>query len=349
MSASGYISTALGNLDLSNLFQNTYTNSSNTILTNYYTNSVSQVYVTFSVGTVLASSGFLQNGVDISTLLQPVAGEHVYKVAGTYTWKCPPYVKSVCIICVGSGADGTTGAGVSTPGTAGALSNFKNGATVVCQANGGGKGTTLTGGAGGTVGTGTGGAGGAGALRTSGNGGAGGAGGYSGTGGAGGTGTVAPTAGTGGGGGGGGSNATGGFSGSAGGVNIYGSGTNGAAGVNSGTPIYGGGGSGGANGNTGLNVVSGGAYGGGCFTFGTGSGITLGGGGGGALSYVNAYTTVPGNTYTVIVGLGGYLYYTTAPTVVYATGGVGAVRILWGNGRSFPSTQVGTAFNSLIN
>ena len=63
---SGYISTSLGNLDLSNLFQLSFTGSTNTTLANYSNNSVSQVYASFSIGTVLASSGFTQNGVDIN-------------------------------------------------------------------------------------------------------------------------------------------------------------------------------------------------------------------------------------------------------------------------------------------
>lgn len=37
------------------------------------------------------------------------------------------------------------------------------------------------------------------------------------------------------------------------------------------------------------------------------------GGGGGGLSYINSYTVVPGNSYTVVVGAGG-LGYTTTPT-----------------------------------
>lgn len=146
--------------------------------------------------------------------------------------------------------------------------------------------------------------------------GGGGAGGYSGDGGRGGdTGDFpsSPTAGAGGGGGAGGNNGHGG------GVGLKGQGTSGAAGaVNQG----GFGGSGGANGGN-SGATTGGAYGGG----GYGTGVTNSRGNrGGALSYKNNVSVTPGQTITIdISNVGGSMP------------GPGAVRIIWGPGRSYPS------------
>ena len=63
------------------------------------------------------------------------------------------------------------------------------------------------------------------------------------------------------------------------------------------------------------------------------------------LSYVNNYSVTPGGTFTVVVGAGGNLY--AANSTVAATAGKGAVRIIWGNGRSFPSTAV-TLYNQTL-
>ena len=83
--------------------------------------------------------------------------------------------------------------------------------------------------------------------------------------------------------------------------------------------------------------VSWGRHGGGC-------GGGLGAGGGGALSYVNNYTVTPGATYAVHIGQGGKVVNGAG-----GPGGSGAVRIVWGNGRSFPATQLSTAFNQTLN
>ena len=177
--------------------------------------------------------------------------------------------------------------------------------TVVCRAQNGNR-----------IGTG-GGNGGAGASPASaGNpwvrhGGGGGAGGYSGNGGNGGCPVAAEaTAGAGGGGGGGGAgNSGGGWAGSGGGVGLKGQGSNGAPGE---TGTAGGAGSGGV----------GTLYGGGPHT----SGANMRAGDGGALSYTNDVLVTPGQTVQINIG---------SPC--------GAVRLIWGDGRAYPSTNTGDA------
>lgn len=139
-------------------------------------------------------------------------------------------------------------------------------------------------------------------------GGGGGAGGYSGNGGRGATYEGAwATAGTGGGGGGGGDWNGGTTAGSGGGVGLFGEGPNGGAGQYSGA--FGGAGSNG----------TGELYGG-------GKGSTSGAASsrGGALAYKNNVAVTPGQVITILVG-----NYN------------GAVRIIWGKNRVFPSTNVG--------
>jgi hypothetical protein len=58
------------------------------------------------------------------------------------------------------------------------------------------------------------------------------------------------------------------------------------------------------------------------------------GGGGGALAYQNSISVAPGQQITVTVGQGG-------SGGTGGAGGNGAVRIIWGAGRAFPSTQTG--------
>lgn len=139
-------------------------------------------------------------------------------------------------------------------------------------------------------------------------GGAGGAGGYGGNGGNGGTTSGAgATSGSGGGGGGGGGGVGPGGPGRAGGgTGLLGQGSNGAPGA-TGAP-----GSPGSNG-------SGTLFGGGLAGTGTQSGL-----GGGALAYKNNVAVTPGQTVTISIG---------------ATNG--AVRIIWGAGRAYPSTNTG--------
>ena len=75
---------------------------------------------------------------------------------------------------------------------------------------------------------------------------------------------------------------------------------------------------------------AGGLYGGG-----SAGGYALGfAGTGGGLGYKNNISVTPGNSYTVVVGAGG-----TGTGGNNADGAGGAVRIIWGTGRSFPSTN----------
>jgi hypothetical protein len=295
----------------------------------------------------------------VETTIPP--GEEEYTTPGTYSWTAPAGVTSVSVVCVGagggpaantSGASGAGGGGLGyknniavTPGAsytvvvgaggtrvtsgtapAGGESYFINTSTV--RGGGGAGGIAATNGtrAGGTFtgdGGGNGGAGGSRNSSTTAAGGGGGAGGYSGNGGAGGTalsGNGGAGAGGGGGGGGGGGSAD--SAGSGGGVGIYGAGSNGAGGARTTADGRGGfGGSGGANATfastatTAQNI------------YGTGTPSTpgiYGGGGCGADTTINEQSPGAG----------------------------GAVRIIWGGSRSFPSTNTangeGTSFTALI-
>jgi hypothetical protein len=287
----------------------------------------------------------------------------------TFTWTVPAGVTSICVLCVGAGGGG--GRNQVGQGGGGGAVVWVNNITVTpttsytIQAGLGGLGQTGTGsgntggdswfntssyikavggfGGAGTlnagVGTdltsatylnssgfsGGGGNGGTAKASTAGSrysgGGGGGAAGYSGLGGQGtsaiySTGTPLggnATDGQGGGGGGGGciDRGSGRAGAGGGGVGLFGQGGNGVAGTSgysanttSGSPLGGGGGSGGANG---LSVGTG--------TF-PGPGGNYGGGGGGGTTNSGGYT-------------GG-------------DGGIGAVRIIWGTGRAFPSTSAFT-------
>jgi hypothetical protein len=261
-------------------------------------------------------------------------GQQAYTTAGTYTFVVPAGVTSVSILCVGgaqAGADISGGAGgylsytnsiscsagetfavvvgaggTTNTGNPGANSNvtYNPSSTVVCRGRGGADfsaavGTSFSGGAGSFGG--------------------GGAGGYSGAGGAGaGTynGNGADGAGGGAGGGGAGTLYAGPpdearASGAGGGVGILGTGASGAGG--SGAPVGidspgfgGGGGSGGAAGDYGNSGIAGAGGNGGLY-----------GGGGGGGAYSEFYS----------------------PTLYGSSGASrsGAVRIIWGAGRSYPS------------
>jgi len=217
-------------------------------------------------------------------------------------------------VAVGSG--GNAG-GDDSPGTAGGTTTISRGATVLLSGGGGAGGqyrsqgspAAAGGASGGTlrIGGGSGGASGTGSNNSGATGG-GGAGGYSGAGGAGGAFNSAGSASTGAGGGGGGGFNTGSDTlraGGGGGVGILGSGGNGTGG----TGGTGGGGGGGSSGTSGGGNT-------------TGIGGTYGGGGGGKADAASA------------AGTG-------TPTGGAGTGG--AVRIIWGPGRSYPSTNVADA------
>lgn len=230
---------------------------------------------------------------------------------GTQTWTVPAGVTSICVVCVQEG--GTNGS--SAPGYA----QVRNAAlTVVCRAQNGAR-IGDGGGDGGLGGTGSG---------TQGAGG-GGAGGYAGDGGVGSSGGGAAGAGAGGGGGGGFSGVAGAtsFGYGGGGVGLWGQGTNGVAGT-SGTP-GGGGGSGGLEGTQGTDGVCGGGFRGVYF-----SATHQPGGRGGALAYKNNIPVTPGDT----IYIQGYFDGTTDSSNGIENAGV---RIIWGAGRSFPSTNTG--------
>jgi hypothetical protein len=287
------------------------------------------------------------------TVITLIPGQTAYTTPGTYSWTAPGGVTSVSVVCVGGGGSGGAAYYAGGGGGGGGL-GWKNNISVTpgqsytvvvgaggvgVAANTGGQGTnggesffinnTVVRGAGGTAGVGTssdavtsalGGAGGSFVGDGGGTGGTGGvasgdtagggagAGGYSGNGGSGGSDTSGSsgTGGGAGGGGAGGSNSTAGGAPSGGGVGILGQGSNGAGGTffNRGNSNPGTGGSGGTSGS--LNLTQGGT---------TGTGGLYGGGGGGQS---NDGKSTPG-----------------------CNGGGGAVRIIWGSGRSFPST--GTA------
>lgn len=297
-----------------------------------------------------STSGEIVATSNTITISDPPTSESVYTTAGSYSWVAPTGVYSVSVVCVGGGgggAQGIQGGGgggggglgwknsiAVTPGnsytvvvgasggrdtdttdagvvsTAGGDSYFISSATVA-GLGGGRAGTPGTnsragGAGGGAVGDGGGSGGNGGTSGTATGGGGGGAGGYAGNGGAGGgTSSTAP-GGNGSGGGAGGGAGSGSLdpAGGGGGVDIYGQGTNGAGGTSSGgRGGGGGGGSGGTDGVTGVNdssstPINGGSYGGG----------------------------------------GGGQDWQASPAISGAgDGGVGAVRIIWGTGRSFPS------------
>jgi hypothetical protein len=88
-----------------------------------------------------------------------------------------------------------------------------------------------------------------------------------------------------------------------------------------------------------MTQPSGGTYGGG----GGGTGNQGSGGGGGGLVWKNNITVVPGQSYSLVVGAGSPQ---GTAGVAGGAGRGGAVRIIWGTGRSFPSTNVGQNYNS---
>ena len=331
--ASGF---QINGTDLYSYYQQPFSGSTNTSISDYTINGTALSLVTLSSAptTAVSASGFVSGalGGDLSTYVSGLVGERIYTTPGTsFTFTVPTGVNSICILCIGGSGGNYSRCDIGNSTWFGGTSTSPiiSGSTVICFAGGGS-------GSGSGAGNGTEwnpnnvstaitqytgavfNSGGLGANLA--NGGGGGAGGYSGTGGAAGGTGVAGTGGA----GGGGNTGRGG-----GGVGLYGAGANGAA--------NGGGGSGGGSATT----ATGGLYGGG-WCYGTTGGAY--GGGGGALCYVNNYPVTPGATYNVRVGNKGGISSGGG-----STSGGGAVRILWGNGRSFPSTRVSTAFNQSIN
>jgi len=277
-------------------------------------------------------------------------GQQEFISPGTFLWTAPEDVTSVQVVCVGAGggpaasASGASGAGGGGLGWKNNIPVTPGQSYTVVVGAGGTRVTTGTapsggnsyfidtstvagfGGAGGIAagngnpagggyvgdGGGNGGAGGSRLSSTGAAGGGGGAGGYSGNGGAGAntnaTAGTRASSGTGGGGGGGGRSGSADSAGSGGGVSIYGEGASGLGGFNSTADGSSGlGGSGGQDG----NVVS-------------------------ASAPVNVYSTInlstPGS-----FGGGGCGADNTI--VEQAPGANGAVRIIWGTGRAFPTTN----------
>ena len=280
-----------------------------------------------------------------------VIGQTEYTTAGTYSWTVPADVISVSVVAIGGGGGGardrsgggggggglvwvnnisvtpgqtytvTVGAGgsgnLSGNGSSGGDSWFNNSSYIVATGGGGGSTVLQSESSGGTYinnsgfsgGGGTGGFGGKNTSDWSGGGG-GGAGGYTGNGGNGAAtySSIEATAGAGGGGGGGASLASNGIAGAGGGgVSIYGQGANGAAGTYTVSIAYGGGG--GSGGTTAANRR--------ILNDGGGTGGSYGAGGGGGTTNQTGSHYNPGN------------------------GASGAVRIIWGPDRAFPSTNTG--------
>ena len=276
----------------------------------------------------------------------------------TFSWTVPALVTEVSVVCVGGGGGAggygggaggelgyknaisvSPGASITVQVGAGGLTNTNDGdmsyfsSNTVCYGGGGeradvtqpqgGDYTGDGGGDGGNANNTTTGTGGVGTYVGSGGGGAGG---YSGNGGLGGHNGGNGFAGSGGGGGGGGSSYDNlgygyGYGGGGGGVGLYGQGSNGT------------GGTGGLNGNTG-----------------TMAGLDGGGGSGGAdgsdgFSNRGGNVTIDGSTITnydsggLFGGGGGN---------GYQGGGAGAVRVIWGTGRAFPSTDVNSDYNVTV-
>jgi len=282
--------------------------------------------------------------------LEKIEKQVEYTTPGSYSWTVPAGVTSVCVVCVGggggpaantSGACGAGGGGLgyknniavtaghvydvvvgaggtrATSGTAGSGGNSSfsragtthvsglGGAGGICGNNGDPAGGSYTGDGGGNGGN-----GGNRNSSTTGAGGGGGAGGYSGNGGVGGAADATNNGGngSGGAGGGGGSGGSVDSAGSGGGVGIYGAGTSG-------------------NGGAGSSDDGASGY-----------------GGSGGKDGIDASASAPGNIYAT--------NYLSAPgdyggggcgadntTNEQAPGAGGAVRIIWGTGRSFPSTR----------
>lgn len=310
------------------------------------------------IPTATVVSGVVDTFLDYTT----VVGEVAYTTPGTYSFTVPNNVTSISVVAVGGGASpNQTNVAIPVAGGAGGL-GWKNNIpvipgqsyTVVVGAGGAGNATASTGndggdsyfligpgnmvlggggsrfGPGGRYGGDGGGNGGSGGQGNSA--GSGGAGGYTGNGGNGGTGSHNQTnashglPGSGGGGGGGAAqwrtNNGGDFwypGGTGGGVGIFGQGANGSGGLsqwyNYGPPVY--------------AVVSNG-YGG-------------KGGSGGADGIVGTGYSV---WYNPNPGMNGVQYGSGATAGVQqgagpGTGGGGAVRIIWGKGRSFPALNTG--------
>ena len=280
-------------------------------------------------------------------------GQIAYTIPGTYSFVCPIGITSVSVVCIGGGGQGGNSTGLDSPGGGGGGLGYKNNIPVtagqyytvvvgesesafkVLSDNGvdgsdsyfiskttvagfGGKGGQTGGnaGVGGTYFGDGGGNGGAGGAANSLQGGGGGAGGYSGNGGDGlSSASGSSGAGTGGAGG-------GGYKAGGGGVGLLGEGSSGAS-ASSGTI-----------GNAGSGGIS--------ATISTAS-----------FPYVNFSGVATNYTYSNPFTYGGAYGGGGCSAWANGNGGSGAVRIIWGEGREFPSTNtgdvgIGTTSNTLF-
>jgi hypothetical protein len=305
------------------------------------TNDTTYTFTVYAVNAI--GNGLASNPSNSVTPIANVIGEVTYSTPGTYSWTAPAGVESVCVVCVGN-VYYTSAGDLSwknnipvTPGQSYTLflanthsynvASYFKAVDVVSAYNS----------ATGTVGARQGGGKGAGGGQ-----GGGGASGYTGDGGSAGQIGSSGSSGNGGGGGGGGGTSylweyypigsdgvgwgyrySNGSGGGGGGVGLLGQGSSGSGGFtygsNGSTDQYGGsggnGGSGGVGGGSALypwavsSSGSGGDYGGGC----------------GTPASAGYYNAAP---------ISGYNHS-------YGAVGKGAIRIIWGNGRAFPSTNTG--------
>lgn len=241
----------------------------------------------------------------------PVQGQYRYTSTANELWTVPAGVTSICILCISEGGPwGNTSA--SNSGSPCDVLAYPALTTIVRAQNGS------------RVGTGGGDGGLGGASNSAWAGGGGGAGGYAGTGGAGASSSVASgTSGTGGAGGGGGRKAVSGntFGYGGGGTWDQGQGADGIGNASTG----GGGGSGGGAG----SEATAGMFGGGLPGYALSGTTFVYGGRGGALSYINNVAVTPGQQILL------------RPYGAGDTSGAynQVIRIIWGAGRAFPSTN----------
>ena len=299
------------------------TGSSSPITVTGLTNDVSYTFTVYASNTYGPGARSLPSAAVTPTL--PLVGQQAYTTAGTYSWTAPAGVTSVCVVCVGGGSSGAFGNGGGggalaygnnisvTPGQSytvvagagnvnpGGQSYF--GSAALLYANGG---NGNSGGAGGGTARNGGGNGGNSGGQSCGPGGGGGGGGYAGNGGNGGDGTCPP--------------------GTVGDWNWGGPSSGGSGGAG-----------GGGAGSSSVNSVSGeasysGGYGGGVGILGQG---TSGAGIPDAFYQANGNPGSGGSGASYGGGSGG------TGDNGYNPGGGGAVRIIWGPGRAFPSTNTG--------
>lgn len=278
----------------------------------------------------------------VSWQLKADYGHDEFIVPGSYSWKCPAGVTSVCVVAVGAGGSGTADGGPGGGGGGGGL-GWKNNITVtpgtsytvvvgdigniganggnsyfidtntVCGFGGGGNGNTGTGGNGGSYTGDGGGSGGAGGSVTNANGGyeagGGGAGGYSGNGGDGGSGDGITTA------------------------NNTGRGTDGTGGAG------GGGGYGGGYQGGGVRLRGEGASGRGGVFYPADPNEPFGSGETGSYDQDPYISPGESSNKSQQYGGGGAGSDNRTSTSPSSLPGTGAVRIIWGAGRAYPSTN----------